>query len=67
MRAFKGVVRNGVVELEAGVDLPEGCQVTVTVPDGELVLASIRSLFGLPARARRALSSIECRATWPAS
>lgn len=54
MKAYKGVVKGGVVELEAGVDLPDGCLVTVTVTDGEILLSTIRNLFAGPFLPRRA-------------
>jgi len=42
MRAYKGVVKNGVVRLPEGVQLPEGVVVTVTVSDVELLRARMR-------------------------
>jgi hypothetical protein len=44
VKAYRGVVRDGVVVLERG-KLPEGAVVTVTVGDGELVRATITSAF----------------------
>jgi len=67
MKAYKGVVKGGVVELEAGVDLPDGCLVTVTVTDGEIVLATIRNLFAGPLLARRAFYQAGSPATWAES
>ncbi len=40
MRAYRGVVREGKVELQGG-DLPEGTQVTVTVGEPEYLLATL--------------------------
>lgn len=40
MRAYRGVVKNGKVELVGG-ELPEGTQVTVTVGEPELLLATV--------------------------
>ncbi len=42
MRAYKGAVKNGVVRLPEGVQLPEGVVVTVTVSDVELLRARMR-------------------------
>ena len=44
MKAYRGVVKDGVIILERG-KLPEGAVVTVTVGDGELVRATITSAF----------------------
>jgi hypothetical protein len=44
MKAYRGVVKDGVIILERG-KLPEGAIVTVTVGDGELVRATITSAF----------------------
>lgn len=41
MRAYKGIVRHGKVELAEGVNLPEGAHVTVTVGEAELIRASL--------------------------
>ena len=55
MRAYRGVVRAGVVRLEEGVRLPEGANVTVTVGEAELVRAALRSaLTRNPRRRTRA-------------
>jgi hypothetical protein len=43
MRAYRGVIRNGVVHLEPAVRLPEGAIVTVTVGEGELLRATLRN------------------------
>ncbi|WP_261664019.1 hypothetical protein [Deinococcus sp. Marseille-Q6407] len=40
MKAYRGVVRNGKVELMGG-ELPEGTRVTVTVGEPELLLATL--------------------------
>ena len=42
MQAFKGILRNGVVVLPEGVQLPEGVMVTVTVSEVELLRARMR-------------------------
>lgn len=41
MRAYKGIVKDGKVELAEGVKLPEGAVVTVTVGEAELIRASL--------------------------
>ncbi len=43
MRAYRGVVKDGVVLLEEGVRLPDGAVVSVTVSEGELVKATLRN------------------------
>jgi len=43
MRAFKGLVKDGKVILPAGVRLPEGAVVTVTIGEAEYIRASLRS------------------------
>ncbi|ADY26311.1 hypothetical protein Deipr_1159 [Deinococcus proteolyticus MRP] len=40
MRAYRGIVKDGRVELVGG-ELPEGTQVTVTVGEPELLLATL--------------------------
>ncbi len=52
MRAFKGIVREGRVELPEGVVLPEGTTVTVTVGEAELIRASFRAALRRNARRR---------------
>lgn len=52
MRAFKGIVRDGRVELAEGVDLPEGTVVTVTVGETELLRATFRAALRRNARRR---------------
>jgi hypothetical protein len=52
VRAYRGVVRNGVVHLEEGVRLPDGAVVTVTVGEAELVRAALRSALRRNARRR---------------
>jgi hypothetical protein len=54
--SVRGVIRNGKVELPAGVELPEGATVTLTVesPDGG----------GLPEWAREMVSLAKPR-QWP--
>lgn len=44
MRAYKGVVENGVVVVE-GVRLPEGTVVTITVGETELLRARISNVL----------------------
>ena len=44
MRAYRGVVENGVVVL-VGARLPEGTVVTVTVGEGELLRAKITDVL----------------------
>lgn len=51
MRAYKGVVENGVVVL-IGARLPEGTVVTVTVGEGELLRARISSALNRPKKIR---------------
>ncbi|WP_045233674.1 hypothetical protein [Deinococcus pimensis] len=51
MRAYRGVVVNGVVELQ-GARLPEGTVVTVTVGEGELLRATIANALRRPKRVR---------------
>ena len=41
MRALKGIVREGKIELAEGANLPEGTLVTVTVGEAELIRASL--------------------------
>ncbi|MFA5550782.1 MAG: hypothetical protein WDA03_04115 [Trueperaceae bacterium] len=41
MRALKGIVREGKIELVEGATLPEGTVVTVTVGEAELIRASL--------------------------
>ena len=43
MRAYRGTIKNGVVILEAGVNLPEGAIVTVTVGETEILRATLRN------------------------
>lgn len=45
MRAYRGVVENGVVVL-LGARLPEGTAVTVTVGEGEMLRAAVMSVLG---------------------
>lgn len=45
MKAYKGVVENGVVVV-LGARLPEGTAVTVTVGEGELLRATLVSVLG---------------------
>ncbi|PYE51851.1 hypothetical protein [Deinococcus yavapaiensis] len=49
MRAYRGIVVNGVIELQ-GARLPEGTVVTVTVGEGELLRATIANALRRPKR-----------------
>lgn len=51
MRAYKGVVEDGVVVL-IGTRLPEGTVVTVTVGEAELLRATIASALSRPRKVR---------------
>ena len=52
MRAYRGIVRGGVVRLEEGVRLPDGAEVTVTIGEAELVRAALRSALRRNVRRR---------------
>lgn len=52
MRAFKGIVREGRVELVEGAELPEGTIVTVTVGEAELLRATLRAALRRSVRRR---------------
>lgn len=52
MRAFKGTVQGGRIELAEGVRLPEGTVVTVTVGEAELVRSTLRAALRRNARRR---------------
>jgi hypothetical protein len=52
VRASRGWVREGKVELEEGVRLPEGAVVTVTVGEAELWRATLRAALRRNARRR---------------
>ena len=52
MRAYKGIVREGRVDLAEGVRLPEGTVVTVTVGEAELVRSTLRAALRRNARRR---------------
>ncbi len=52
MRAFKGIVREGRVDLAEGVRLPEGTVVTVTVGEAELIRATFRAALRRNLRGR---------------
>lgn len=43
MRAYKGYVRHGKVQLADDVRLPEGAVVTVTIGEAEYIRAMLRS------------------------
>ncbi len=51
MRAYKGVIEDGVVVL-VGTRLPEGTVVTVTVGEAELLRATIASALNRPRKVR---------------
>lgn len=51
MRAYRGVVKDGVIVLEPGVKLPDGAVVTVSIGEGELLRATLRN--ALSPRERR--------------
>lgn len=51
MRAYKGVVENGVVVV-LGTRLPEGTLVTVTVGEGELLRARITNVLKRPRKVK---------------
>lgn len=51
MRAYRGIVENGVVVL-IGARLPEGTAVTVTVGEAELLRARITSALNRPRKVR---------------
>ncbi|GGM05377.1 hypothetical protein [Deinococcus aerophilus] len=51
MRAYKGIVENGVVVV-VGTRLPEGTVVTVTVGEGELLRARITNVLKRPRKVR---------------
>jgi hypothetical protein len=50
MRAYRGLVKDGVIVLEAGTKLPDGTVVTVTVGEGEILRATLRNVFKSPER-----------------
>jgi hypothetical protein len=52
MRAYKGIVREGRIELSEGARLPEGAVVTVTVGEAELVRATLRDALRRQVRRR---------------
>ncbi len=52
MRAYRGCIREGRVELEEGVHLPEGAVVTVTVGEAELWRATLHAAFRRNVRRR---------------
>lgn len=52
MRAYRGIVKDGVVVLEHGARLPEGAVVTVTVGEGEILRATLRNAL-MPRGERR--------------
>ena len=52
MRAYKGLVEDGVVRLPEGVELPEGAVVTVTIGEAEYLRAKLRRVLKRNARRR---------------
>ncbi|GGQ96160.1 MULTISPECIES: hypothetical protein [Deinococcus] len=52
MRAYRGIIEDGVVVLQDGARLPEGTLVTVTVGEAELLRATITSAFRRPNKVR---------------
>jgi hypothetical protein len=52
VRAYRGWVREGRVELEEGVRLPEGAVVTVTVGEADFWRATLRAALRRNARRR---------------
>ncbi|NJK43690.1 MAG: hypothetical protein HC933_04900 [Pleurocapsa sp. SU_196_0] len=62
MKAYKGVVQNGVIVLEKA-KLPEGAVVTVTVGEGELLRATITNAFTPPKKEKRARIRLNPRPT----
>jgi hypothetical protein len=62
VKAYKGVVQNGVVVLEKA-KLPEGAVVTVTVGEGELLRATITNAFTPPKKEKRARIRLNPRPT----
>ena len=52
MRAYRGLVEDGVVRLPEGVELPEGAVVTVTIGEAEYLRAKLRRVLKRNARRR---------------
>ena len=52
MRAYRGLVENGVIILPEGVSLPEGAEVTVTVGEIEMMRAKMRAALRRNTRRR---------------
>lgn len=57
MRAYRGVVKDGKVEL-LGAELPEGTQVTVTVGEPEFLLATLLDWLRRGKRVRISLGPV---------
>ena len=53
MRAYRGIIQDGVVVLEEGVKLPEGAVVTVTVGETEILRATLRNALSPKAKERK--------------
>lgn len=51
MKAYRGVIQDGVVVLLDGT-LPEGAHVTVTIGEGELLRATISNALSRPRKQR---------------
>jgi hypothetical protein len=62
VKAYKGVVRDGVVVLEKA-KLPEGAVVTVTIGEGELLRATITNAFTPPKKEKRTRIRLNPRPT----
>lgn len=45
MRAYRGIVREGKIELQDGATLPEGAVVTVSIGEAELIRASLAAVL----------------------
>ncbi len=52
MRAYRGLVEDGVVRLPEGVELPEGAVVTVTIGEAEYLRAKLRRVLKRNTRRR---------------
>ena len=52
MRAYRGLVEDGVVKLPEGAHLPEGAVVTVTIGEAEYLRARLRRVLKRNVRRR---------------
>lgn len=67
MKAYKGVVKNGKIELCEGTRLPEGAVVTVTLGEAEFIRSSLAAALRRGNRKRvEALPAYRSRASRPA-